>query len=144
MKAGSYSLASNKLQSILQAILILVIYPFIFVASIECTDSSILTGMATFCTTFKLCDSSRPGYCLQMGAVSCHRLSPIYWNTNQPCSLSTFFSLYVDRFLLQTTYGTVLQTSNSWSTSLKLLHDDWSTNIPFMAMVSALRPLNYR
>ena len=44
-----------------------------------------------------------------MEAASCHRLSPIYSNINQPCSLSTLSLLYVGRFLLQTTYGTVLQ-----------------------------------
>ena len=52
LKVGNFSLASNKLQSTLQAVLTLVIYPFIFVASIECTNSSILTGNNTYCTTF--------------------------------------------------------------------------------------------
>ena len=54
LKAGNYSFASNKLQSTLQAVLTLVIYPFIFVSSIECTNSSILTGKNTYCTTFKI------------------------------------------------------------------------------------------
>ena len=54
LKAGNYFLASNKLQSTLQAVLTLVIYPFSFVSSIECTKSSILTGKNTYCTTFKI------------------------------------------------------------------------------------------
>ena len=53
LKAGNYSLAGNKIQSTLQAVLTLVFYPFIFVAPIECTNSSILTGKNTYCTTFK-------------------------------------------------------------------------------------------
>ena len=54
VKAGNSSLASNKLRSILQAILTLVFYPIIFVASIECTNSSFLTGKNTFCNTLKI------------------------------------------------------------------------------------------
>ena len=46
--------ASNKLQSTLQAILTLIIYPWIFVASFECLDSPTVTGKRTFCTTFKM------------------------------------------------------------------------------------------
>ena len=53
LKAGNYSLANKKLQSIFHAILTLVIYPFIFIGSIECTDSSFLTVKNTYCTTFK-------------------------------------------------------------------------------------------
>ena len=35
--------------------------PFIFVASIECTDSSSLTGKNTYCTSFNICGSTRSG-----------------------------------------------------------------------------------
>ena len=49
----------KKLQNIFQAISTLIIYPIIFIASIECTDSSILTGKNIYCTTFKLCGLSR-------------------------------------------------------------------------------------
>ena len=61
LKSGNYSLASNKLQCIRQTIFTLVIEPFSSIASIECTDSSVLTSKNTFCTTFKLCGSSRWG-----------------------------------------------------------------------------------
>ena len=43
-----------------------------------------------------------------------------------------FFSLYVDRFSLQTTFGSVFHTWYSCISSLKLLHDDWSTRIFFV------------
>ena len=40
-----------------------------------------------------------------MEAASCHRVSPIYSNIDQPWILSTLFLLYVDRLSLQATYG---------------------------------------
>ena len=52
LRAGNYSLASNKLKSTLHAIFTLVIYPLIFVAYTECPDSTTLTGKNTYCTTF--------------------------------------------------------------------------------------------
>ena len=80
-----------------------------------------LTSENTYCTTFRIGGSGWSGYYLKMEAASCQRLSPIFSKINQPCSLSTLFSLYVDRFLLATTYGTVFQTSYSWISSLKRL-----------------------
>ena len=52
LESWKYSLASTKLQSSLQAIFTLVLYPFLFVASLECTDSTTVTGMNTYCSTF--------------------------------------------------------------------------------------------
>ena len=51
-ETGKYSRASNKLQSTLHATFTLVIYPLIFLASIECPDSTTITGNNTYCTTF--------------------------------------------------------------------------------------------
>ena len=51
-KAGNYSIASNKLPSTLHAIFTLIIYPLIFVAAIECPDSTTMTGKNTYCTNF--------------------------------------------------------------------------------------------
>ena len=78
-----------------------------------------------------------------MESASSHRLSPNYSKINLPRSLSTLFSKYVDRFLLPTTYGTVSQTSYSWISSLKLLHDDWFTEFLFTALVLTLRRKKY-
>ena len=47
LKFGKYFLPINKLQSILHAILTRVIYTIIFAASIECPDSTTLTGKNT-------------------------------------------------------------------------------------------------
>ena len=52
LKVGNYSLASNNLQITPHAFFTLVVYPLIFVASIECSDSTTLTGKNTYCTTF--------------------------------------------------------------------------------------------
>ena len=59
LKAGNYFLASNKSQRILHAFFVLVVYPLTFVDSIECPDSATLNGKNTYCTTSKLCASSR-------------------------------------------------------------------------------------
>ena len=78
---------------------------------------------------------------LSMNGSSLRRLSPFYSVINQVCSLSTLFSLYFDRFLLQTTYGTVLQTFSPCYSPLKLLYDDWSTyRISFYGIVSTFAP----
>ena len=59
----SWKLSSckQKVTNIFRAILTLIIYPFIFIVSIECMDSSVSTGKNTYCTTFKLCGWSRSG-----------------------------------------------------------------------------------
>ena len=62
--SGNYSLAGNNLKSTLNANFTLVIYPLIFVASIECPDSTPMTCKNTYCTTFQFCSSSRSGYYL--------------------------------------------------------------------------------
>ena len=49
---GIYSLAIINLQSTLHAPFTLAIYPLIFVASIECADSTTLNGKNTYCTFF--------------------------------------------------------------------------------------------
>ena len=51
-KAGNYCFTSNKLQSILHAILTRNIYTLIFAASFECPDSTTLTGKNRSYTTF--------------------------------------------------------------------------------------------
>ena len=53
LEAGKYSLVSNKIQSNIQVVLTLIIYPFSLVVSTKCTNSSIFTGKNTFCTAFK-------------------------------------------------------------------------------------------
>ena len=73
LKAGSYSLASNKLQCTLHAIFTRVICTLIFVASIDCPGYPILTGKNTYYSIF----SSRFGCYLEMEAACCHRSSPI-------------------------------------------------------------------
>ena len=73
LKAGSYSLASNKLQCTLHAIFTRVICTLFFVASIDCPGYPTLTGKNTYYTTF----SSRFGYYLEMEAACCHRSNPI-------------------------------------------------------------------
>ena len=60
-KSGNYSLPSNKIQSTLLTLFTLVIYPLTFLASNDCPHSATLTCRNTFCTTFKLCGSSRLG-----------------------------------------------------------------------------------
>ena len=102
-----------------------------------------MTGKNTYCTTVKFCSSSRSGSYLYMEAASCHRSSSIFLNNKWRCGHSTLFSLYVDRFSLPTTYGTVLYIQYSSLRSLKLLHDDWSTGFPFMAMILKLCPYKY-
>ena len=52
LKDGNYSLAIKKSQSTIPAISTLAIYPLIFVASIECSQSTNLTGKNMYCTTF--------------------------------------------------------------------------------------------
>ena len=61
LESWKFSLASNKLQNTLHAISSLVIYPLIIVTSIECPDSTTMTGKNTYCTTFYFCSSSRSG-----------------------------------------------------------------------------------
>ena len=78
LKTGTYSLASNKLQSILHAVFIRFICTLNFVASFECPDSTTLTGKNTSYTTFYLCSSSQSSYYLWMEAASWHSLSSIY------------------------------------------------------------------
>ena len=78
-ESSKYSLASNKLQSTtLHAIFTLVIYPLIFVASIECPGYTILTGKNTHCITFYLWNSSQSGLYLYMEAASCRSWSPFF------------------------------------------------------------------
>ena len=48
----NFSLASIKLQSPLHALFTLAIYPLIFVASIECLESTTLTGKNNFVLRF--------------------------------------------------------------------------------------------
>ena len=60
-EAGTYSLASNKLQCTLRAIFIRVLCTLTFVASIESPDSTTLTSKNSYYTTFYLCSSSRFG-----------------------------------------------------------------------------------
>ena len=119
--------ATNNLQITMQALLTVVIYSVTFVASIEITDSSLLSGNNTFCTTFSFCDViSR----VLIYLSERFRFTGYGQFIQIPVNdvVTPHFSrcmLIVSRF--QPFREQVLHNWYSWIISTELSHDDWFT-----------------
>ena len=95
------------MQSVLEAILALVIYPVNAVASTACPNLVTLISSNTYCTIFKVFGANRLVENLYVEAVSFHGVGSFYSNNNYRCANSTQFLLYVDPFSLPVFFGNV-------------------------------------